>query len=162
MSDFRLATGSEIFSRSTTYTVQSILGQGSFSTIAKCTNIKGRVLDSDKSNILQWDKAFTDRGHFCLAFEHFDKSLHDFMKEKYLESLLLREIRPIIQQVANALDHLKTIGMIHADLKLDNVMLVDHEHQPYKVKVIDFGLAGDVSATRLGSNIQTHPFRLRR
>ncbi|CAJ1070379.1 homeodomain-interacting protein kinase 2-like [Xyrichtys novacula] len=73
--------------------------------------------------------------------------------------VLLSENRLIIQQVANALDHLKTIGMIHADLKLDNVMLVDHQHQPYRVKVIDFGLAEDVSATRLGSCIQTRPYR---
>ncbi|CAJ1064327.1 homeodomain-interacting protein kinase 1-like isoform X2 [Xyrichtys novacula] len=117
------------------------------------------VLDSDKSNIVKFHKAFTDRGHFCMVFEHLDKSLADFMEESNLEPLLLSEIRPIIQQVANTLDHLKTVGMIHADLKLDNVMLVDHQHQRYRVKVIDFGLAEDVSAATVGSNIQTRPYR---
>ncbi|CAJ1071868.1 homeodomain-interacting protein kinase 1-like isoform X1 [Xyrichtys novacula] len=188
MSGFQLATGSKIFSRSTTYTVQSILGQGSYGTVAKCTDMSDNttvaiktmkkeypfdfaarkevnalldlsVLDSDKSNIVKWHRAFTDRGHFCMVFEHLDKSLADFMEESNLEPLLLSEIRPIIQQVANALDHLKTIGMIHADLKLDNVMFVDHQHQPYRVKVIDFGLAEDVSAATVGSNIQTQPYR---
>ncbi|CAJ1083803.1 homeodomain-interacting protein kinase 1-like isoform X1 [Xyrichtys novacula] len=188
MSGFQSATGSQIFSRSTTYTVQSILGQGAYGIVAKCTNmcdnttvaiktmededpfdeaarkevnnlLKLSVLDSDKSNIVQWHKAFTDKGHFCMVFEHLDKSLLDFMKERTLEPPLLSEIRPIIQQVASALDHLKTIGMIHADLKLDNVMLVDHQHQPFRVKVIDFGLAEDVSAATLGSYIQTRPYR---
>ncbi|CAJ1048707.1 homeodomain-interacting protein kinase 1-like isoform X1 [Xyrichtys novacula] len=188
MSGFQLATGSETFSRSTTYMVQSILGQGSFGTVAKCTNmcdnttvaiktmkdeypldyaarkevnalLKLSVLDTDKSNIVQWHKAFTDRGHFCIVFEHLDKSLLDFMEERNSEPLLLSVNRPIIQQVANALDHLKTIGMIHADLKLDNVMLVDHQHQPYRVKVIDFGLAEDVSATTLGSYVGTCQYK---
>ncbi|CAJ1084164.1 nuclease HARBI1 [Xyrichtys novacula] len=188
MSGFQLATGSEIFSRSTTYTVQSILGQGSFGTVAKCTNmcdnttvaiktmkykdrlddaawkevnalLKLSVLDSDKSNIVQFHKAFTDRGHFCIVLEHLDKSLADFMEERNSEPLLLSENRPIIQQVANALDHLRTIGMIHADLKLDNVMLVDHQHQPYRVKVVDFGLAEDVSAATLGSCIGTRRYK---
>ncbi len=31
--------------------------------------------------------------------------------------------------------------MMHTDIKPDAVMLVDHETQPYKVKLIDFGFA---------------------
>lgn len=62
-------------------------------------------------------------------------------------------------QLANALDHLKAVGLIHADLKLDNVMLVNHDKEPYRVKLIDFGLACDVSAAKLGSYIQTRPYR---
>ena len=62
-------------------------------------------------------------------------------------------------QLANALDHLRAAGIIHADLKLENVMLVNHLQEPYRVKVIDFGLACDVSAARLGSYIQTRPYR---
>lgn len=62
-------------------------------------------------------------------------------------------------QLANALEHLRTIGLIHADIKLENVMLVNHEKEPFRVKVIDFGLAMSVSAVTLGSNIQTPPYR---
>lgn len=62
-------------------------------------------------------------------------------------------------QLATALDHLKAAEIIHADLKLENVMLVDHVREPYRVKVIDFGLACNVSAAKLGSYIQTRPYR---
>lgn len=62
-------------------------------------------------------------------------------------------------QLANALDHLRAVGLIHADLKLENVMLANHQTEPYKVKLIDFGLACDVSDARLGSYIQTRPYR---
>ena len=44
-----------------------------------------------------------------------------------------------------ALLKLKQLGLIHADLKLENIMLVDPVRQPYRVKVIDFGSASHVS-----------------
>lgn len=68
-------------------------------------------------------------------------------------------LNPITFQLATALDHLKAIGIMHADLKLENVMLVNHAQEPYRVKVIDFGLASEVSAAKIGSYIQTRPYR---
>lgn len=62
-------------------------------------------------------------------------------------------------QLANALDHLKAAEIIHADLKLENVMLVNHLQEPYRVKVIDFGLACNTSAARPGSYIQSRAYR---
>jgi len=62
-------------------------------------------------------------------------------------------------QLANALDHLKAAGIIHADVKLDNVMLVNHSQEPYRVKVIGFGLAHEVPAATRGAYIQTRPYR---
>ncbi|XP_051246011.1 homeodomain-interacting protein kinase 1-like [Dicentrarchus labrax] len=81
------------------------------------------------------------------------------MKERYFQPLLLKEIRPVVQQIANALHHLKAVGIIHADLKLENVMLVNHVREPYRLKVIDFGLACDTSAASVGSYIQTRHYR---
>lgn len=66
---------------------------------------------------------------------------------------------PDFFQLATALDYLTTLGLIHADIKLENVMLVNHEKEPFRVKLIDFSLAMDVSAVTQGSNIQTHPYR---
>ncbi|GMS82609.1 hypothetical protein PENTCL1PPCAC_4784, partial [Pristionchus entomophagus] len=44
-------------------------------------------------------------------------------------------------QVLTALMKLKCLGLIHADLKPENIMLVDPVNQPFRVKVIDFGSA---------------------
>lgn len=43
---------------------------------------------------------------------------------------------------------------MHTDIKLDNVMLVNHRLQPFKVKLIDFGLAKSVSAVAKGAIVQ--------
>ena len=51
-------------------------------------------------------------------------------------------------QLAIALQALKGIGVIHTDIKLDNIMLVNQLEQPLKVKLIDFGLAIHVSETK--------------
>lgn len=62
-------------------------------------------------------------------------------------------------KLATALDYLKAIQVIHADLKLENIMLVNHAQVPFKVKLIDFGLASENSAVVLGSQVQTRFYR---
>uniref|UniRef100_A0A3P8UIB8 Protein kinase domain-containing protein n=1 Tax=Cynoglossus semilaevis TaxID=244447 RepID=A0A3P8UIB8_CYNSE len=175
-------------SGSSVYCVQSILGQGAYGIVVKCVRIKDmttvavkmikqrpcflklanievaalsrlKSLCVDKCNLVKWHRVFMDKGHVCLEFEHLDKSLYEFLKERDRCSLLLKEIRPIIQQLANALNHLKLAGIIHADLKLENVMLVSHEKEPYRVKVIDFGMACKDSEAKVGSYIQSRPYR---
>lgn len=49
-------------------------------------------------------------------------------------------------QLATALPHLTSVGIIHADLKPDNIMVVDRQQWPIKVKLKDFGLARHVFA----------------
>ncbi|KAK9517641.1 hypothetical protein VZT92_022992 [Zoarces viviparus] len=167
------------------YLVESVVGQGAFGTVAKCRRIADRktvaikmmknqnqeaiaevavllklqFLDSDKCNLVRWYGSFLSNEHICLEFEHLDRSLSDLMVDRNGKPLHIKEIRPIVQQLANALDHLKVARIIHADLKLDNIMLVNHAQEPFRVKVIDFGLAGEVSAARQGSYLQIHPYR---
>ena len=44
-------------------------------------------------------------------------------------------------QLLLALKALRDAGIIHADIKPSNVMLVNQKDQPFKVKLIDFGQA---------------------
>ena len=44
---------------------------------------------------------------------------------------------------------------MHEDLKPESVMIVNHLQQPLRVKVIDFGLACEVSEAQRASHIQT-------
>lgn len=62
-------------------------------------------------------------------------------------------------QIAKALRHLKAVGIIHGDLRIENVMLVDHEWQPYKVKPTNFGLAQEVSAVTPTTTVQGLRYR---
>ncbi len=124
----QIVAGSWLSSISTHYFVQSFLGEGTFGKVAKCTRMdnmrtvaiklmrgddalvrqannevsilsKLKSLDPDRCNLVRWYQAFTDRGHICLEFEHLDKSLYDFMEDRQYQPLLLKEIRPIVQQV---------------------------------------------------------------
>uniref|UniRef100_A0A182SLF6 non-specific serine/threonine protein kinase n=1 Tax=Anopheles maculatus TaxID=74869 RepID=A0A182SLF6_9DIPT len=62
-------------------------------------------------------------------------------------------------QVLTALLKLKQLGLIHADLKPENIMLVDPNRQPYRVKVIDFGSASHVSKTVCNTYLQSRYYR---
>lgn len=53
------------------------------------------------------------------------------------KGLCMSDLRLIIHQLITALYHLRSVGIVHADLKLDNV---DRSKQPFKVKLVDFGL----------------------
>ena len=62
-------------------------------------------------------------------------------------------------QLFVALDALKGLGVLHTDIKPDNVMFVNMKDQPLRVKLIDFGLAMMVSKVRLGMKIQPCGYR---
>lgn len=65
----------------------------------------------------------------------------------------------LLLQVAKALQKLKSLGLIHADLKPENIMLVDPTRQPYRVKVIDFGSASHVSKAVCSTYLQSRYYR---
>lgn len=64
-----------------------------------------------------------------------------------------------ILQMGRALDFLKVQRFMHSDIKLENVMFVNHQKEPFRVKLIDFGLADKVSGVKMGQTIQTLPYR---
>lgn len=47
-----------------------------------------------------------------------------------------------------------SIGILHIDLKPDNIMFVNHKDQSFRVRLIDFGLALLVSKVKVGMNKQ--------
>nr|XP_057942177.1 homeodomain-interacting protein kinase 2-like [Doryrhamphus excisus] len=183
-----LYPGAKLHSPSSCYKVLSVLGEGTFGKVAKCHKLdnnktvalkmirnqgnfavqarfeiealqKIQVLENSKHHLVQWNSTFCDMGYICLEFEYLDKSLFDFMKERHFKPLQVKEIRPIVHQLARALEHLQAACMIHGDLKLENIMFINHQQQPYRVKVIDFGLTHEISDARQGSYIQSRPYR---
>ncbi|XP_027133120.1 probable serine/threonine-protein kinase yakA [Larimichthys crocea] len=118
-----------------------------------------RTLDPDKNNIVNFMEDFMFKNLSCLAFEMLDRSLWDLMEERRWIPLNLNEIRPVARQLMIAFDALKSIGIIHTDLKPDNIMLVNQNDQPFKIKLIDFGLARRVSEVSIGTIMQPSSFR---
>ncbi|KAF7643706.1 hypothetical protein LDENG_00234930, partial [Lucifuga dentata] len=87
-----------------------------------------------------------------------DLSLYDLWKKSDWLPYSLSEIRPVTHQILMALHALKRIGVIHSDIKLD-IMLVNNQDQPYKVKLIDFGVALQSSEVKRGMIVQPVPYR---
>uniref|UniRef100_A0A669BTE2 Protein kinase domain-containing protein n=1 Tax=Oreochromis niloticus TaxID=8128 RepID=A0A669BTE2_ORENI len=164
--------------------VESFLGEGGFGVVTRCRNTKNNQivaikvnksdpeilqqakqeifileqlqrLDPDRCNIVEWNGYFLDGERICLNFELLDQSLWDYIGGWNNQGLPIRELRPILHQIANALFHLGSVGIVHADLKPANIMVVNRHESPIKVKLIDFGLACKTSAVITGDRVGT-------
>lgn len=83
-----------------------------------------------------FDVGEDSKRHF-IAMEYLPgKTLKDYLDEGH--NFLLEEILDILIQVASALDHAHSKGVIHRDIKPDNVKVL----QDSVVKIMDFGIAG--------------------
>uniref|UniRef100_A0A3P8PXE1 Protein kinase domain-containing protein n=1 Tax=Astatotilapia calliptera TaxID=8154 RepID=A0A3P8PXE1_ASTCA len=166
------------------YKVEAFLGEGGFGIVAKCRDTKTnravaikvnknnpdilqqakleifileqlRRLDPDAANIVQWNGFFHDGERVCLKFELLDQCLWDYIQDPNNRRLPISEVRPILGQLTNALSHLGSVGIVHADLKPGNIMVVNRYESPVKVRLIDFGLACPASAVMPGDRVGT-------
>ena len=62
-------------------------------------------------------------------------------------------------QVLTCLKKLRELGLVHADLKPENIMLVDPDRQPFRVKIIDFGSATSRSTSLSTTYLQSRYYR---
>ncbi|KAK2815641.1 hypothetical protein Q5P01_026108 [Channa striata] len=118
-----------------------------------------QILDHDMCHLVRWDGSFLHQSFICLRFELLDLSLFHYMQQRNFQPLIMAEIRPLLRQLTTSLLHLDSLGIIHADLKPENIMIVDCGQQPLQVKIIDFGLACHSSDAALGTCVQTLCFR---
>ncbi|XP_053742425.1 homeodomain-interacting protein kinase 3-like isoform X2 [Synchiropus splendidus] len=186
--DYQLVQHEVLCSMKNSYEVLEFLGRGTFGQVVKCWKrgtsevvaikilknhpsyarqgqIEVEILarlsseNADEHHVVRALECFQHHSHTCLVFEMLEQNLYDFLKQNKFSPLPLKIIRPILLQVATALKKLKSLGLIHADLKPENIMLVDPSRQPYRVKVIDFGSASHVSKAVCSTYLQSRYYR---
>uniref|UniRef100_A0A8C5HA79 Protein kinase domain-containing protein n=1 Tax=Gouania willdenowi TaxID=441366 RepID=A0A8C5HA79_GOUWI len=166
------------------FIILEFIGEGSYGKVAKCkvygrnaivavkiikqeikVNVENELLmlevigllNADQAHVVKLYERFLYYGHTCLVFEMLDMDLFQHCLKK--GSLCVNDIRPIAKQLLETLQALQSLGVIHADMKPDNVMLINSEYLPNRVKMIDFGMARHSYATRRGDLCQAISYR---
>ncbi|CAG8610234.1 4125_t:CDS:2 [Paraglomus occultum] len=93
--------------------------------------------DSD-THIVRLLNTFVFENHFCLVFEYLGGGTIS-IPQNYSEQERLHILRKVACQLLTALMYLRGMGVIHADLKPENIIGLTVDS--YKLKVIDFGNA---------------------
>uniref|UniRef100_A0A8C6NVL5 Protein kinase domain-containing protein n=1 Tax=Nothobranchius furzeri TaxID=105023 RepID=A0A8C6NVL5_NOTFU len=185
-STFTLEKGVQLIHGSNIYQVEEVIGSSANGIVVKCieedtdekfavkvfkkekhlkaineANVHNHfsIVNTDNNNLITMIDCFIHNGHFCLAFELLQLNLCDFVHQQHWKPMRVADIRPIAQQMLVSLSTLKYNGVIHADIKPSSVMLVNHDSQPFKVKLIGFGSAHETGTLTNITKVQTVGYR---
>ena len=104
-------------------------------------------LDRHRRLYVRFIGSFKHNGHLCVVLERFGMSLLDALMARKFRTFEKRAVASVILQVAQALNVMHKNGMIHTDIKLENILLplgFDPElgfsdEKSLDVRLIDFG-----------------------
>eukprot|EP00066_Takifugu_rubripes_P011070 XP_003979455.2 PREDICTED: homeodomain-interacting protein kinase 1-like [Takifugu rubripes] len=180
---FTVSAGDVLHSRKSGFVVQEIIGEGAFGEVARCqnTNTKATVaikfikdfksgqrekmilehihssLRVNHAHFVKLLDHFHHNSRLCLVYEMLSMDFFNVLQLRKGKPLCVSKIRPIAKQLFMALSDLKKLGILHTDLKPDNIMLVDQ--RGLKIKLIDFGLALRTHEAKTGTIMQATGLR---
>ena len=98
---------------------------------------------NDTKHMIRLLRSFDHKGHLCLVFENLSLNLRELLKKFGRDvGLNIKAIRSYAQQLFLGLSLLKKCGIVHADLKPDNVLCSDNHSY---LKMCDLGSASPLS-----------------
>ncbi|KAJ0036715.1 hypothetical protein NQD34_005392 [Periophthalmus magnuspinnatus] len=109
------------------------------------------------ANIIQFHEVFESRDKIVIVMEYASRGeLYDYIQER--RRVPETEARTIFRQITSAVHYLHKNGVVHRDLKLENILL----DQDLNVKLADFGLSnhfekGTLLQTYCGSPLYASP-----
>ncbi|KAF9191185.1 U4/U6 small nuclear ribonucleoprotein prp4 [Haplosporangium sp. Z 767] len=113
-------------------------------------DILKRLMDNDPHNrkhIIRMLRHFEHRGHLCLVFESMAMNLREVLKKFGKDvGLNINAVRVYAQQLFLALSLLKKTGVLHGDIKPDNILVNESKNV---LKLCDLGSASDVTENEI-------------
>lgn len=108
----------------------------------KNTQREASILASlNHANVLQLQDYYMCDQYICIVTECLQMSLMDYLNE-YFDSLTKEAKLHIFRLVAEAVDYCHSKGIMHRDIKLENILVnVDENGQVSDLKLADFGFA---------------------
>jgi dual specificity tyrosine-phosphorylation-regulated kinase 2/3/4 len=101
--------------------------------------VLSKLSGNDHRHIVKAFDYFIFRSHICITFEILGMNLFEFSESNEFQPLPARLVRLYALQMFAALDQCHRIGVIHCDVKPENVLLVPGSNT--LIKLIDFGSA---------------------
>ncbi|WRT63944.1 uncharacterized protein IL334_000871 [Kwoniella shivajii] len=97
----------------------------------------------DKKHIVRMERTFEHKGHLCIVTESLSMNLRDVIKRFGKDvGLNMRAVRAYAHQLFLALSLMKKCGVVHADVKPDNVLVSENKAT---LKVCDLGSAAEIT-----------------
>ncbi|CCH46600.1 hypothetical protein BN7_6194 [Wickerhamomyces ciferrii] len=165
------------------YQILGSLGKGSFGNVVKCFDHKSgkilsiKIMKNDLELSLQcineikvlkklipnkqslnYFGHFNFRSHICIITELLSVNLYDCLESTNFKSFELNILQKWSKDILQGLKFLHQQGIIHADLKPENIMLISTNS--LDLKIIDFGTScsiGDVSYPYIQSRFYRSP-----
>ncbi|XP_068680841.1 serine/threonine-protein kinase par-1-like isoform X2 [Montipora foliosa] len=90
-------------------------------------------------NIVRLYETLKQRSFYCIVTEFVaGGELLSYLRSQYDSKLSESQARPIMRQLISALYHMHEQGIVHRDLKMENILL---DESKKNIKIVDFGLS---------------------
>lgn len=166
------------------YRLDGVLGRGGMATVYRATHtrlprrVAIKVLATSLADVPEQVDRFLDEARVLSDFSHPNiVEVVDFIEQTEprrvafvmeiiygasLGELLRRGALPIAsaleicRQIAEALEAIHAVGVVHRDLKPDNILITEHAGE-MRVKILDFGIARLPTARSSHETLDGHP-----
>lgn len=99
--------------------------------------ILARLNKSNTRNVVRAYDFFIFRSHICITYEVLGKNLYELSQANNFRALNVHIVKGYARQILEALENCQTLGIVHCDIKPENILIqADNRNQ---VKLIDFG-----------------------